>query len=65
MEYKIQTSLGLSKNIYASTKNTPLRGQGQGSGRIGTSWVFTSVPMMKVIEKECEGYQNNSLDKKI
>ena len=60
MEYKIQTNHGISKYIYKSTKTTPINGQGQGSSHVGTSWLFNSVPMMKVIEKKCEGCQINS-----
>ena len=51
MEYKIQTNHGVSNKTYKSTKDTPIHGQNQGSGHAGTSWVFNSVPMMKVIEK--------------
>ena len=51
MEYKIQTNHGVSNKTYKSTKATPIHGQGQGSGHTGTSLVFNSVPMMKVIEK--------------
>ena len=65
MECKIQTNHGVSKKTYKSTKTTPIHGQGQGSGHAGTSWVFNSVPMMKVIEKKCEGCLMNSPDKKL
>ena len=55
MKYKIQTALGVPNKTYIPIKTTPLHGQGQGSGHIGKSWVFNSVPMIKVIEKHCDG----------
>ena len=64
MEYKIQTNHGVSNKTNKSTKDTPIRGQGQDSGHAGTNWVFNSVPMMKVIEKTFEGCQMNSPDNK-
>lgn len=65
MKYKIQTNRGVSKKTHKPTKNTPIHGQGQGSGHAGTSWAFDSVPTIKVIENKCEGCQMNPLDKKI
>ena len=65
MEYKIQTSLGVSKKTYTSTKTTSIHGISQESGHVGINWVFTSVPIIKVIEKKCDGCQLNSLDRNI
>ena len=65
MEYKIQTTHGVYKKTYKSTRTTPIheQGQGQGLGHAGTSWVFNNFPMIKVVENKCEGCQMNSLDK--
>jgi len=44
-KYHIKTSFGTSKQTYTSTLNSPLQGQGQGSGNAPACWNATSSPM--------------------
>ena len=48
------TTLFLKKS-YTSTKSLPFHGADQGDGNKGTEWIFTSVPMIKVVEELTEG----------
>ena len=51
MQYKIQNSVGVSNEIYSNTTTTSLHGSGRGTGHVGTNWIFTSVSMMIVLER--------------
>ena len=62
MKYKIIKTLGTSQQFYSTNKQKPIHGTGQGSGASGSNWLFTSVPMMVTIEKNCEGCTIHSPD---
>ena len=55
MKFKNQINNNTSKITYKSTKELPVHGQGQGTGNGGTHWMFTNVPMMKIVDKVAPG----------
>ena len=54
---KISTDVGprIWVIIFESVNRIPTicYGEGQGTGSVGTTWDFHSIPMMRVIEKTC------------
>ena len=64
-KHYLKTALGASTKSYQSTEESKIYGQGQGSGSSGTSWTFTSVPMMTSLEKISLGCKIISPNKKI
>ena len=55
MKYTIRVIHGTSSKTYSNSTAIPIYGQGQGTDSAGTTCVFHSIPMMRVIEKSCSG----------
>ena len=55
MQYKIRTIHGTSSKEYSNSAEIPIHGQGQGTGSVGTTLTFHSIPMIRVIKTFCSG----------
>ena len=65
IKYCIITALGPSEIFCSTTQQKTLHRTDQGSKASRSNWLFTSVPMINIIEKICEGCTSFSSDGEI
>ena len=56
MKYHVTTIHGQSEKYYTHDIKHPVHGSGQGSGNAGSEWNFISIPILKTMEQEADGY---------
>jgi hypothetical protein len=54
-QYHIKTKLGVSKDSYSSTEETPLNGPGQGNKMGPDLWKYVSTVIMQVLDEQNPG----------
>ena len=54
-QYKLRTSLGLSKASYSHSMQFPIHGSGQGAGNSPGIWLFISSTLFEVQEQQAKG----------
>jgi hypothetical protein len=62
MQFHIKTALGVSKDYYQDTLETPLHGSGQGSGLASTLWMYVSSIIMTIYQDIAKGMQMTDAD---
>ena len=62
MQFHIKTALGVSKEYYQDTIDTPLHGSGQGSGSASTLWLFISSIIMTIYQDLATRMQMTNAD---
>ena len=62
MQFHIKTALGISKDCYTHSEETPLHGSGQGSGSSAPIWLFISSIIMDCFEDIASGMTMANMD---